>query len=123
MFAFQAFQGAWAVAAVLAKFNRRLLTALEQKKKRDKKNVLQGGGRDEEPCGRTGEGREGSGSREERSCTPSTVGWGGGGGQAASGVPVASLSIESMEKLSAFAVQQQLQRMEEERAEIEQQVG
>ena len=108
----------------LAKFNRRMLTALGLKRMQDKKDVLQGGGgRDEERRGMTGEGREVSGSREERSCTPSTVGWGGGGGQAAAAVPVASLSIEGMEKLSAFAVQQQLQRMEEERAEIEMQVG
>ena len=120
----QAFQGAWAVAVALAKFNRRMVAALVQKKMQDKKNVWQGDcGRDEVRSGMTGEGREGRGSREERSATPSTVGWGVGVGQAAAGVPVGSLSIEGMEKLSAFAVQQQLQRMEEERAEMELQVG
>ena len=37
-------------------------------------------------------------------------------------VPVENLSVEAMEKLSAFAVQQQLMKLEEEHAEIEQQV-
>ena len=37
-------------------------------------------------------------------------------------VPVENLSVEAMEKLSAFAVKQQLMKLEDEHAEIEQQV-
>jgi hypothetical protein len=37
-------------------------------------------------------------------------------------VPVENLSVEAMEKLSAFAVQHQLLKLEEEHAEIEQHV-
>ena len=41
----------------------------------------------------------------------------------ATSVPVENLSVEAMEKLSAYAVKQQLLRLEEEHNEIEQQVG
>jgi hypothetical protein len=113
------------VALALAKFNATMRTAVLRKKLQEEK-LGRGGGRGAwgHELSRPGTGEEivGRGAVAElRSVTPSTVGL-GGGWRAATSVPVESLSIEAMEKLSVFAVQQQLHKMEEERAEIEQQV-
>jgi hypothetical protein len=120
----QAFQGAWVVALALAKFNVKMQAVLSEKKMKQER--LLWGSRKERDEGlrpRTGKESEGRGSEgEQRSMTPTTVGW-GGNGRPATSVPVQeSLSVQAMEKLSAFAVQQQLQRLEEEHNEIEQQV-
>jgi hypothetical protein len=115
----QAFQGAWMVAAALAKFNSRIETALKQKKMQQRWQQEQQALRDK----RFDEARPRTGEWEQRSVTPSTVGLGGGARGMVTSVSVENLSIDAMEKLSAFAVQQQLLRLEEERAEIEQQVN
>jgi hypothetical protein len=115
------------VAAVLASFNVRMRGALEQKKTQQRwlqqQKSRRGTSRVQGEGSRlkTADGSEGDG--QQRSATPSTVGWGNGGGRMATSVPVENLSVEAMEKLSAYAVKQQLLRLEEEHNEIEQQVG
>ncbi len=112
------------VALALAKFNVKMQAVLSEKKMKQERLLLGSRkGRDEglrPTTGKESEGRRSEGG--QRSMTPTTVGW-EGNGRPATSVPVQeSLSVQAMEKLSAFAVQQQLQRLEEEHNEIEQQV-
>ncbi len=106
------------MALTLAKFNERLHDSLAQTRNRSRWQQQQAAERDRRadvPRPRTGEW-------EQRSATPSSVELGAGGRRMVVSVPVENLSVEAMEKLSAFAVQQQLMKLEEEHAEIEQQV-
>ena len=106
------------MALTLAKFNEQLHAALAQTKNRLRWQQQQAAQRDKRadaPRPRTGEW-------DQRSATPSSVGLGGGGRRMVASVPVENLSVEAMEKLSAFAVQHQLLKLEEEHAEIEQHV-
>ncbi len=115
------------MATVLASFNLRMSGALQQKKtkqrwlKQQQLRRATGRAQGDDLRLRTADGSDGEG--QQRSATPSTVGWGNGGGRMATSVPVENLSVEAMEKLSAYAVKQQLLKLEEEHNEIEQQVG
>lgn len=107
------------VALALAKFNSRIHAALKQKRMQLRWQQEQAAQREK----RFDDVRPRTGEWDQRSATPSSVGFGVGVKEMITSVPIENLSIEAMEKLSAYALQQQLLRLEEERAEIEQQAN